>query len=69
MRTGRVYTLQVALPLALMAVLALALVMATLDSFYRFEADLLREARRDGMTSASEIARSAERASLGTQST
>ena len=69
MRTGRVFTLQVALPLALMAVLALALVMATLDSFYRFQADLLREARRDGMASASEIARSAERASLGTQST
>jgi PAS domain S-box-containing protein len=69
MRAGRVFTLQVALPLALMAVLALALVMATLDSFYRFQADLLREARRDGMASASEIARSAERASLGTQST
>jgi len=69
MRTGRALSLQVALPLALMVVLALALVMATLDSFYRFQADLLREARRDGMASASEIARSAERASLGTQST
>jgi PAS domain S-box-containing protein len=69
MRIGRVFTLQVALPFALMVVLALALVMTTLDTFYRFQADLLRDARRDGMASASEIARSAERASLGTQST
>jgi PAS domain S-box-containing protein len=68
MRPGRVFSLQVALPLALMAVLAVALLMATLDSFYRFQGDLLQEARRDGMASASEIARSAERASLGSPS-
>jgi hypothetical protein len=69
MRSGRAFSLQVALPLALMAVLAVVLLMATLDSFVRFQTDLLREARRDGMASASAIARSAERASLGGLST
>jgi len=69
MRASRFLTLQVALPLALMGVLAMALVMATFDSSYRFQADLRREARRDAMASASEIARSAERALLGPSST
>jgi PAS domain S-box-containing protein len=65
----RPFSLQVALPIALMAVLATALVMSTLDAVYRVRADLLRQARDDALSSASEIARSAERASLGTSST
>ena len=69
MRGNRFLSLQVALPVALMAVLALALVMSTVDAVYRARADLLRESHRDALTSASEIARSAERASLGSAST
>jgi PAS domain S-box-containing protein len=69
MRTSRLLTLQVALPLALLGVLAMALLMVTIDSFYRYQADLLRQARRDGVAAAAEIARSAERASLSPGST
>ncbi len=69
MRAGRLFSLQVALPLALMAVLAIALVMSTVDAVYRSRAELINEARRDAISSASEIARSAERASLGSGST
>ena len=69
MRAGRLFSLQVALPLALMAALALALVMSTVDAVYRSRTELVTEARRDAMSSASEIARSAERASLGSGST
>ena len=67
-RKSHPFSLQVALPISLMAVLATALMMSTLDAVYRARTDLVKEARRDALSSASEIARSAERASLGTAS-
>ena len=69
MRAQRVFSLQVALPIALMVVLATALVMSTLDSVYRAQEDLRLNARQAALSSASEVARSAERASLGATST
>ena len=69
MRTKPVFSLQVALPIALMVVLATALVMSTVDSVFRAREALRADARHDALASASEVARSAERASLGAAST
>ncbi|MFM8767127.1 MAG: hypothetical protein ACKOD9_04930, partial [Rubrivivax sp.] len=69
MRAGQVFSLQVALPISLMAVLATALVMATVDSVSRAKEALRIDARHDALSAASEVARSAERASLGSAST
>ena len=69
MRTKPVFSLQVALPIALMVVLATALVMSTVDSVFRAQEVLRADARHDALSSASEVARSAERASLGAAST
>jgi PAS domain S-box-containing protein len=69
MRANRVFSLQVALPIALMVVLATALLMSTADSVYRIQEDLRINARHDAVSTAYAVARSAERASLGPAST
>jgi len=69
MRANRIFSLQVALPIALMVVLATALLMSTVDSVYRAQEALRINARHDALSTANEVARSAERASLGPAST